>query len=64
MDREILYKLIRVAIFPFRFVYLIVYQWRMNRARDAYRAARVPGAPAGPDASPPPEQSEEIGDRR
>jgi len=64
MNREIFYKLIRVAIFPFRFAYLIVYQWRMNRAREAHRAAQVPGPSAGPDASPPPGQSEEMGDGR
>jgi hypothetical protein len=64
MNREIFYKLIRVAIFPFRFAYLIVYQWRMNRARDAHRAAQLPGTSAGPDATPPTEHSEEIGDRR
>jgi hypothetical protein len=52
MDREFLYKLVRAVIFPFRFAYLIVYQWRMNRSRASYLAAHAP-------APPPPEHSEE-----
>jgi len=64
VNREIFYKLIRVAIFPFRFVYLIVYQWRMNRVRETHRAAQMPGTSAGPDATPPTEHSEEKGERR
>ncbi len=63
MDREILYKLIRVAIFPFRFVYLIVYQWRMEPGPGCLSGGPGPRAPAGPDASPP-RASEEIGDGR
>jgi len=63
MNREFFFKLVRVVIFPFRFAYLIVYQWRMNRVRESHRAAQPSGAPTGPDISPPSGKSEEIGER-
>lgn len=36
MYREIFYKVIRAAIFPFRFLYLIFYQWQVDRQRQIY----------------------------
>ena len=33
MNREILYKAVRGVIFPFRFLYLIIYQWRVGKKK-------------------------------
>ncbi len=33
MNWEILYKAVRGVIFPFRFLYLIVYQWRVRKKK-------------------------------
>ena len=33
MNRQPFFKLIRGVIFPFRFIYLIIYQWRMGKKR-------------------------------
>lgn len=33
---DVLYKLIRGVLFPFRFLYLLAYSGRMQRRRDRY----------------------------
>ena len=33
MNAEFFYKLIRGVIFPFRFGYLVFYQWRVRRKK-------------------------------
>jgi hypothetical protein len=33
MNRNYFYKLIRGVIFPFRFVYLIYFQWRVGKKK-------------------------------
>jgi hypothetical protein len=38
---EILLKIMRAAVFPFRFVYLVVYAWLTNRRRAAYLLRRA-----------------------
>jgi len=41
MSWEIVYKIIRAVIFPFRFLYLVYYQWRVDRQRQAYLLAHA-----------------------
>lgn len=51
--REMIFKILRWIVFPFRLVYLMIYEQRLNRLRRSRLAARAEQEPAPPaDVTP------------